>query len=60
MANEIFGFIGCGNMGGALMTAAAKMLDSDFMVCDFDQKKVENAVENHGCASGTAEEIAEK
>jgi len=53
------GFIGIGNMGGALMTAAAKMLDSDFMVCDFDQKKVENAVENHGCACGPAEEIAE-
>ena len=53
------GFIGIGNMGGALMTAVAKMLDSDFMVCDFDQKKVENAVEKHGCACGSAEEIAE-
>ena len=53
------GFIGIGNMGGALMTAAAKMLDSDFMVCDFDGKKVADAVEKHGCASGTAAEIAE-
>ncbi len=53
------GFIGIGNMGGALMTAAAKKLGSDFMVCDFDWKKVENAVEKYGCASGTAEEIAE-
>ena len=39
------GFIGIGNMGGALMTAAAKMLDSDFMVCDFDNKKIADAVE---------------
>ncbi len=53
------GFIGIGNMGGALMTAVAKKLGSDFMVCDFDQKKVENAVEKHGCACGAAEEIAE-
>ena len=53
------GFIGIGNMGGALMTAAAKMLDSDFMVCDFDGKKVADAVEKYGCASGTAAEIAE-
>ena len=53
------GFIGIGNMGGALMTAAAKKLGSDFMVCDFDQKKVADAVEKHGCASGTAAEIAE-
>ncbi len=53
------GFIGIGNMGGALMTAAAKTLGSDFMVCDFDWNKVEKAVEMYGCASGTAEEIAE-
>ncbi len=53
------GFIGIGNMGGALMTAVAKVVGQDLMVCDFDQKKVENAVENHGCAAGTSVEVAE-
>ncbi len=53
------GFIGIGNMGGALMTAVAKVVGNDFMVCDFDQTKVANAVENHGCAAGTSVEIAE-
>lgn len=53
------GFIGIGNMGGALMTAAAKKLGSDFMVCDFDQKKVADAVEKYGCVSGTAAQIAQ-
>lgn len=52
------GFIGIGNMGGALMTAAAKKLGSDFMVCDFDQKKVADAVEKYGCVSATAAHIA--
>ena len=52
------GFIGIGNMGGALMTAVAKKLGSDFMVCDFDGKKVADAVEKYGCVSGTAAQIA--
>ena len=53
------GFIGIGNMGGALMTAAAKKLGSDFLVCDFDLIKVENAMRKYDCGFGTAEEIAE-
>ena len=53
------GFIGIGNMGGALMTAAAKKLGSDFMVCDFDQTKVADAVEKYGCVSATAAQIAQ-
>lgn len=53
------GFIGIGNMGGALMTAAAKKLGSDFMVCDFDQTKVADAVEKYRCVSATAAQIAQ-
>ena len=33
-----YGFIGCGNMGGALIRAAAKTT-KDIMVADFDNKK---------------------
>ena len=34
------GFIGCGNMGGALIQAASKTLDGkQIAVCDFDQSK---------------------
>lgn len=52
------GFIGIGNMGGALMTAVAKVVGQSLMVCDFDQKKVADAVENHGCAAGTSVDVA--
>ncbi len=35
------GFIGCGNMGGALITAAAKTLnEGEIAVCDLDKAKV--------------------
>ncbi len=47
-------------MGGALMSAVAKKLGSDFMVCDFDGKKVADAVEKHGCASGTSADVAQE
>lgn len=52
------GFIGIGNMGGALMAAVVKKLGSDVMVCDFDQKKVADAVEKYNCMPGTSLDIA--
>ena len=33
-----YGFIGCGNMGGALIRAAAKQTN-DIMIADFDDQK---------------------
>ncbi len=39
--NFKFGFIGCGNMGGALVSAAAKTLNAnEIAVCDNDEKKL--------------------
>ena len=38
----ILGFIGCGNMGGALVKAAAKSVGGEkIAVCDYDNKKAE-------------------
>ena len=53
------GFIGIGNMGGALLTACAKKIGGEnILVCDFDNAKVKAACENYGCIASTAEDIA--
>ncbi len=53
------GFIGCGNMGGALVNAAAKTVSPDKIgVCDFDVKKVATLQERLGVLHATAEELA--
>ena len=54
------GFIGCGNMGGALVQAAAKTLDgAQIAVCDFDTAKTENMQKNYGVIPTTGKDIAE-
>ncbi len=54
------GFIGCGNMGGALVTAAAKTIPPTRIgVCDFDKSKVEKFRDELGVTPATAEELAE-
>ena len=54
------GFIGCGNMGGALVTAAAKTVaGSAIAVCDYDQAKAENFANKYGAKVATGKEIAE-
>ena len=54
------GFIGCGNMGGALVQAAAKTVDgSQIAVCDFDKAKVEKFEKTLGAVGTTARDIAE-
>lgn len=54
------GFIGCGNMGGALVQAAAKTVDGGkIAVCDFDKAKVENFEKTLGAVGTTARDIAE-
>ena len=53
-----FGFIGCGNMGGALASACLKVVDGKKVaVCDFDETKVKN-FQSQGATPSTAEEIA--
>ncbi len=53
------GFIGIGNMGGALLEACAKKINGDeILVCDFFSEKVESAVKKYGCVSSSATEIA--
>ena len=54
------GFIGCGNMGGALITAAAKRIDGNkIAACDFDKSKVEKFEKAFGVISATAQDIAQ-
>ena len=53
------GFIGCGNMGGALAQAASQSLDGkQIALCDFDKAKVDKFVNAFGAVSATAQEIA--
>ena len=55
------GFIGCGNMGGALVRAAAQSVDgSKIAVCDYSADKTEALRLSYGVTVTTAKEIAEK
>ena len=58
MATYKLGFIGCGNMGGALVTAAEKSTDK-IAVCDFDKTKVEKYQKECCATPATAQEIAQ-
>lgn len=54
------GFIGCGNMGGALAQAVAKSVAGEkIALCDFDKTKVKALQEIFGGVSATAKEIAQ-
>ena len=54
------GFIGCGNMGGALVQAAAKRIDGNLIaVCDHHAKNVQRLQAQFGVVSASAQEIAE-
>ncbi|MBE5739427.1 MAG: pyrroline-5-carboxylate reductase [Clostridiales bacterium] len=54
------GFIGCGNMGGALVQAAAKTIDGkQIAVCDFDKAKVEKLQASCGVVPTTGKDIAQ-
>lgn len=59
MSKFKFGFIGCGNMGGALATAAAKALSvGSLAVCDTDAEKVRRIAKDTGAVVSSAKEIA--
>lgn len=54
----IAGFIGCGNMGGALARAAASAIGgSNIAVCDYDKAKTSLLCSEFGTAELTLEEI---
>ena len=53
------GFIGCGNMGGALVQAAAKTLSgAQIAVCDFDKTKTDAMHKNYGVTVTDGNDIA--
>ena len=53
------GFIGCGNMGNALIRAAAQTVECDrIAVCDHNQQKTETLVYDLGVHALSAQEIA--
>ena len=59
MSKYKIGFIGCGNMGGALVTAAAKSIDgAKIAVCDFDKSKTEKFHKEYGAVVTDAKDIA--
>ncbi len=51
-----YGFIGCGNMGGALATALSKTTN-DIMLADFDAQKAENLAKELNCSCGTNDDV---
>lgn len=54
------GFIGCGNMGGALITAALKTVDGkEIAVCDHNQAKIEKFTVQ-GAVALTAEALVQQ
>ena len=55
------GFIGCGNMGGALAQAASKQLSGDkIALCDFNTEKVNALQAAFGGVAVSSQEIAAK
>lgn len=54
------GFIGCGNMGGALVRAAAKTVSGDnIAVCDYDENKAQTLARDCGVTVANITEIAQ-
>ena len=59
MSNK-FGFIGAGNMGGALATAISrKFSGEDLLVCDYDNKKAEDLAQKISATPSDNETIAQ-
>ena len=53
-----FGFIGCGNMGGALVEAVAKVISAEqIMICDQNTKKTSDFSKRLGVKVATTEEL---
>jgi pyrroline-5-carboxylate reductase len=55
-----FGFLGCGNMGGALALAASKVLDAEELaICDASPEKTEFLTTNKRATCLSLEELAQ-
>jgi len=53
------GFIGVGNMGGALLDACAKKIDGrDIIISDYDDRKTAHFAEKYGCTVSSSEDTA--
>ncbi len=60
MSNRI-GFIGCGNMGGAIAQAAARVVEpSQIMLANRTAAKAQALASQLGCTTGSNEEIAQQ
>lgn len=59
MAKYALGFIGVGNMGGAVATAACKEFPGDVIISNRTMSRAENLAKELGCETGTYEEVAE-
>ena len=58
MENILFGFIGCGNMGGALAAAACKGAGGSVLLANRTAAKAEALAARLGCTAGSNEEAA--
>ncbi len=59
MKNYLIGFIGCGNMGGALARAAAKAVGGEnIALCDYNPNKANALANELGATACSAKEIA--
>ncbi len=59
MANYLIGFIGCGNMGGALVRAVAKSVDGkQIALCDHNEHKTQTLASECGASVLSAQEVA--
>lgn len=60
MKENLFGFIGCGNMGGALASAVSKKYNgSSLLVADADENKAQNLAKELSATAQNNEYIAE-
>ena len=58
MSTKLFGFIGCGNMGGALATAVAKSVGgNEILLSDPDNEKANALAQKIGATVSNNEEI---
>lgn len=56
-----FGFIGCGNMGGALAIALSKKVNGEnLLLCDKQEEKADNLARNINATVSTNEKIAKE
>ncbi len=54
------GFIGVGNMGGALLDACAKKIAGEnIIISDFNSERLDHFAQKYGCVPASSEEVAE-